>query len=101
MKICGYDGEELRCCKTGLTIHDTNYHPDSRFQADLFFCPICHMLFIQRAAVDYFDSGLIPHVTITHDEEERLLWDVTFANKILEQYGVDVYEQVPRKLSSK
>lgn len=91
MKICGNDGAEFRCCKTGLRMHDDNFHPDSRHAADLFFCPVCHGLFIQRNDCDYFDNGE-PDCTITRDPAEPILWDVAFAAKIKEQYGVDLFK---------
>ena len=88
MKICGNCGIEYRCCKTGMTIHDEAFHPDSRHQADLYFCPVCHSVHIERARDEYFGEAVIPHVTITNDPEEPLLWDVSFVNKIDDQYGV-------------
>lgn len=90
MKICGNDGEELRCCKTGMTMHDTNYHPDSRFQADLFFCPACHKLHIERVNQDYFDDLVATQLTITHDPDNPMIWDPEFMESILNQYGVDL-----------
>ena len=92
MKMCARDGEELRCCKTGLIMHDETFHPDSRHSADLFFCPTCHMLYIERNNNDYFVIGPPePHCIITHDVDQPVLWDETFAAKILDDYGVDVY----------
>ena len=92
MKLCGRDGEELRCCKTGLIIHDTAFHPDSRHAADLFFCPTCHMLYIERNNNDYFTAHPAPpHCTITNDVGQPILWDTHFACEILDNYGVDIY----------
>jgi hypothetical protein len=90
MKICARCGAEYRCCKTGLIMHDEYFHPDSRHQGDLHFCEVCHHLFIERANQDYFGELIPPHCTITHDKDEPILWDVSFVNKIKEQYGVDL-----------
>lgn len=90
MKICGICGVEYRCCKTGLTIHDEAFHPDSRHQADLYFCQVCHAIHIERARDEYFGETIIPHVTITNDPEEPLIWDISFVNKIKEQYGLEL-----------
>lgn len=90
MRIYGNDGSEFRCCKTGLRIHDDNFHPDSRHAADLFFCPVCKTLLINRNDNDYFDAGEPVHLTITHDPAEPMLWDVAFAAKIKEQYNLDL-----------
>jgi len=87
MKLCGKDGTELRCCKTGMTLHDENFHPDSRHQADLFFCQTCGMVYIERTNKDYFAEDNIPDCTIMHDPEEPILWDVSFVNKIQAGYG--------------
>lgn len=93
MKICGRDGEELRCCKTGLTIHDANYHPDSRFQADMFYCPTCQSILIVRAYSEYFAEDLTPDLTITHDSAESMLWNESFINKMQTQYNLDILAQ--------
>ena len=93
MKICGRDGEELRCCKTGLTIHDANFHPDSRHQADMYFCPKCHSILINRADYEYFGETVKPHLTITHEPEEPMLWDESFVNKMQTQYNLDILAQ--------
>lgn len=91
MRICGRCGIELRCCKTGLVLHDTAFHPNSRHAADLFFCPACHMIFINRNVNDYFtEVPREPHCTITNDPEEPILWDTHFACEILDNYGVDL-----------
>lgn len=86
MKICGNDGEELRCCKTGLTIHDERFTKDSRHQADLYFCPVCKSLHIERNDRDYFtDSSFAPHCIIG---DRGIFWDDTFRASIKQQYDV-------------
>jgi hypothetical protein len=73
-------------------MHDLAFHPDSRHAADLFFCPTCHMLYIERNNNDYFTAHPAPpHCTITNDIGQPILWDEAFASKIYDDYGVDVY----------
>jgi hypothetical protein len=56
----------------------------------MYFCPICYSTLINRNDNDYFGDAVIPHLTITHDEEEPMLWDTSFVNKIKTEYGVDL-----------
>jgi hypothetical protein len=56
MKICGSCSTELRCLKTGLTTHDTRYHPSSTHSPDLYVCPDCRHLFINRKDGEYFSE---------------------------------------------
>lgn len=88
MKLCGKDGEELRCCKTGLTIHDQTFHPDSRHQADLYFCPVCHSLLIERCDREYMSEGLYAQLVIRTDK--TLKWDQMFVDSVKLQYGVNL-----------
>jgi hypothetical protein len=90
MKICGKDGVELRCCKTGLVMHDTNFHPDSRFQADMFYCPVCKRTMIVRAYNEYFGESIEPDVTLTNDPTQPMLWDSHFVRKMHDQYQLDI-----------
>jgi len=94
MKICGRCGVEYKCCKTGLIVHDENFHPDSRHQADMYFCPICYSTLINRNDNEYFGEAVIPHVIITNDKEEPLLWDETFVNKMHDDYSLDILNSI-------
>lgn len=90
MKICGSCGVELRCCKTGLVLHDSNYHPDSRHAADMFYCPVCKMVMINRNDGEYFSPGEFVHGVITHDHNQPILWDNEFLSKMINQYKLDL-----------
>lgn len=87
MNICGRDGHEMRCCKTGLVIHDLRYAQSSRHAADMFYCPQCGNLYIKRNSSDYHitDCNLPVHLTMN---EGVMLWEPSFAMKMREQYGL-------------
>ena len=90
MKICGTCGSELKCIKTGLTTHDTRYCHSSRHQADLFSCPLCQMLFLNRADGEYFDPNdtHLPECTII--EGITIQYSPEFKAKILSQYNIAI-----------
>jgi hypothetical protein len=88
MKICGSCGRELRCIKTGLTIHDDRYRQDSRHQADLFLCEQCGTLFINRAEGEWFDAEAIPDCVIHNGEQ--ITYTDEFRAKILSYYNFEL-----------
>lgn len=90
MRICGACGTEFRCCKTGMVLHDTNFHPKSRHAADLFYCESCHSLFINRNDAEYFvEAASTPvHCTITNDSVTPIIWEPAFVASIRKQYNL-------------
>lgn len=92
MNVCGKDGNELRCCKTGLTIHDSRFHPLSRHAADMFYCEKCGMTFIKRNNYEYFDEHNGPvDAVISADGIE---WTPSFTIKMHNQYGLVLIDNV-------
>jgi hypothetical protein len=88
MKICGKCGVELRCAKTGLTLHDDNFDEYSRHQADLHLCPVCKAITIIRAVGEYFDeNGGVPACTILA-ADAGICWEPSFVAKIDAVYGI-------------
>lgn len=93
MNICGCNGSELKCFKTGIIIHDERYHPDSRFSGDAYFCPACNAVTIIRANGEYF-SSVVPHVVIG-TKPMATIWNSDFLTKVLQDYGLDLLEIKP------
>lgn len=87
MFICGKDGEELRCCKTGLTIKDVRYVDGTRHSADMYYCPVCGNLLINRSASCYSVSDLLCQADVTMGND-HLVWNPDFREKIEAQYGI-------------
>ena len=85
MKMCGNDGAELRCCKTGMILRDERYV--GVHHADMFFCPTCHSVFINRADGEDFGSNY-------HDAllpvGGKIIYGEDFRNKIETGYGLEL-----------
>lgn len=92
MKICGADGEELRCFKTGLIVRDHRYHELSRHHADAYYCPKCKSLYINRASGEDFgehNRNQVPDVEIS-SPYGSIIWNRLFANKIKAAYKLEL-----------
>ena len=100
MFLCGKDGNELRCCKTGLKIHDSRFHPHSRHAADMYYCEKCGATFINRNQHEY----LIDDANGTVDcviSDAGIVWNEAFADKIHAGYGLLLVDNVDELFSDK
>jgi predicted RNA-binding Zn-ribbon protein involved in translation (DUF1610 family) len=89
MFICGRCGVEMRCCKTGLRLHDQRYHPHSRHAADMFYCPDCKSVMINRNHNDYMDPARLPELTLSAPRQIPV-WEPIFLDDMREEYGLNL-----------